>query len=279
MMKNFIPFVISIIFLYGCKDDAIITDPPVTNYDLKHIMDISYSNIDISLFNNEYDSLTTGYNELFLKIKKNGIEQNTGTLDFFPKMWMTPTYMHSTAVQNEFLYDNASGYFRGYVIFNMPTSPPDVVWYGVFNFTDGSNNQTISDSIPMYVIYDRDKQWRFFFDSTDQSTWMLSLYKPYRMKKGLNNVNIVLHKTNEFLIEHEQITNAQMSVSVYTAGANPQYSSGNISPVIGSDGIYHGKLNFPEFNNWIMCDTIWHNGRIITGSPPPFPTFYFSVTN
>jgi hypothetical protein len=239
------------------------------------VANVNFNEINVKVFVKDTDSLTTGYNEMFMKVYKSGNEQSAGYVKLFPKMWMTPTYMHSTAVKDKFEFDNSSGYYKGYCIFNMPTSPPDVVWYGVFTYVDG-NNTYISDSTAMYTVFHREKLWSFFYDTTDQTTYMFSLVKPYKPVKGMNELNLYLHKTTPMLLEHEQINNAQMSISVYNVYTHAQ-STGNISPVGSEDGIYKGSFNIPDTGSWKICDTIYYMNRYITNNPPPMPEFYFEV--
>lgn len=272
MNKIFIVILISSLFV-SCRDTIVINNPQ-SNY--KEVVNVDINDINIKAYVKDADSLTTGYNEIFMKVKKSGSEQSTGYVKLFPKMWMTPTYMHSTAVKDKFEFDNSIGYYKGYCIFNMPTSPPDVVWYGVFTFVDENNNSVTSDSTAMYTSYHREKQWSFFLDTADMSTYMFSLVKPYKAVIGMNELNLMLHKTDALLLEHEQINNAQMSISVYNEYTHIK-TTGNISPVSSPDGIYRGSFNIPDTGTWKVCDTIFYMNRLITNNPPPMPEFYFEV--
>jgi hypothetical protein len=260
----------------GCKESSV--SPPVTA-DYK---EIASSNLpggyNITLLINSGDSLTTGYNDIFFKVKKNSSEQTNGYVKFYPKMWMTPTYMHSTAVSERFIYDNTSGYFKGYAVFSMVTDPVQgVIWYGVLTYVDGQGNSYVQqDSTPLYTTYHPEKQWRFFYDTTDQAIYMFTLVKPFAASRGLNDIDILLHKTEAHLLTHEELHDAVMSISVYDIHTFTQ-SSGNVSPVPGSDGFYHGKINLPYSGEWKVCDTIRYQGRLITNNPPPMPEFYYNV--
>jgi hypothetical protein len=265
------------VFVFQSCGENTITNQIKVPPSYKEILSISYGIIDLSLYITGYDSLTTGYNDIFFKVKKNSSQQTSGYVKFYPKMWMTPTYMHSTAVSERFDYDAGIGYYKDYVVFNMPTDPPNnVIWYGVFTYVDESNVNYTSDSTPMFVSYHREKQWRFIFDTTDQSVYMLSLLKPFSVVKGLNDFHILLHKTDNQLLYHQEINNAQMKLCVYELDSSNQ-SSGNINPTAGNDGIYRGKINLPYSGSWKVSDTIVYQGKIITNSPPPMPEFNFEI--
>lgn len=260
----------------GCSDTAA---PPESSGEVyNEIVSVNIpGNINIKLYTTGNDSLTSGYNDIFMKVWKNSAVQNSGYVKLFPKMWMTPTYMHSTAVSDSFYYDNSIGYYKGYAVFNMVTDPPAVVWYGVFTFIDGAGISYVQpDSTPMYTSYHPEKKWMLFLDTTDQSLYQLSLVKPFQPAVGLNDITVILHKTEGQLLTHQELHNAFMSISVYNTD-NFNQSTGNTSPVIGNDGFYHGKINIPNSGHWKFCDTITYQGRVITNRPPPMPEFYFDV--
>jgi hypothetical protein len=260
----------------GCNNT--VAPPQSFGVVYKEIVSVNIpGDINIKLYTTGYDSLTSGYNDIFMKVRKNSSLQNSGYVKLFPKMWMTPTYMHSTAVSDSFYYDNSIGYYKGYCVFNMVTDPPAVVWYGVFTFVDGAGISYVQpDSTPMYTSFHPEKKWMLFLDTTDQSLYQLSLVKPFQPAVGLNDITVILHKTEGQLLTHQELHNAFMSISVYNTD-NFNQSTGNISPVIGNDGFYSGKINIPYSGHWKFCDTIMYQGRVITNRPPPMPEFYFEV--
>jgi len=278
-MKKLITLIalLSLLMLQSCREDAV-SPKQTPGAEYKEIVSVNIpGDINIILYTTGYDSLTLGYNDIFMRVRKNSNEQNTGYVKLFPKMWMTPTYMHSTAVSERFNYDNTIGYYKGYGVFNMVTDPPAVVWYGVFTYVDENGTSYIQpDSTPMYTSYHHEKQWRLFLDTTDQTLYMLSLVKPFYPAVGSNEISVLLHKTESQLVIHQEIHDAFMSVSVYNTDSLIQ-STGNISPVIGNDGFYRGTINIPYPGNWKFCDTIIYQGRVITDRPPPMPEFYFEV--
>ncbi len=278
-MKKVIPLLalLFLLILQSCRDEAV-SPTQSQGVEYKEIVSVSIpGDVNIKLYTTGYDSLTLGYNDIFMRVWKNSNEQNSGYVKFFPKMWMTPTYMHSTAVSERFNYDNTISYYKGYGVFNMVTDPPAVVWYGVFTYVDGNGTSYIQpDSTPMYTSYHPEKKWMLFLDTADQSLYMLSLVKPFHPVIGSNEISVLLHKTESQLLTHEELHDAFMSISVYNVDSLNQ-TSGNISPVISNDGYYRGIINIPYPGRWKFCDTITYQGRVITNSPPPMPEFYFEV--
>lgn len=267
--------IILVLLIFGCSNEQII-NTPVNPVSYKELYTVQSGTMKVSLYVSGQDSLTTGYNKVFFKAWNGSNELNSGFMKFFPKMWMTPTYAHSTPTSDRFDYDNSINYFKGYAIFNMPTSPPDVIWWGFIKYKGTQNDSTLFDSTAMYTSYHTEKQWRFFYDSTSQYTYMLTLLEPWVPKTGINNFHVMLHQTDAQLYYHTQINDAGMFIKVYDL-ANGNESTGNISPTGNSDGIYRGKINMPYASQWKSLDTIKYQGRYITNNPPPMPDFYYDL--
>ena len=273
---KYIKYIISIIIslqILGCKD-TVVNNPAVVEY--TKILSAKAGDADIILYTNGYDSLTTGYNDVYFKVKIGGTYQNKGVVKLYPKMWMSPTYMHSTPVADSFNFDNSSGYYKGFAIFSMPTSPPDVIWYLNITYTDENNTNYEADSIAAYTSLHMEKQWRIFLDTNDYSSYFITLVKPFSVTKGMNDFNIMLHKINTQMTYFTLLTTPAIFISVYQIDSLVQ-SAGNINPQCGSDGIYKGRINLPFKGQWNTVDSIFYNNHFITNNPPPIPEFNFIV--
>ncbi len=260
--------------LISCKDSTVNLLTPEQSY--KEILSVSISNVKMELYITGYDSLTTGYNDIYFKVKKDSVEQNRGYVKFYPKMWMTPHLWHGTPVDTAYYYDNSTRFYKGSAIFNMQTSPPGLIWYSRITYHDENGFDFVSDSIPTFTSYHPEKQWKSFYDSTGHLTYYLSLVKPFSANKGLNDFWVVIHKADGNEQNFVKLTDAQNFISVYKSDSL-NHSSGNVSPVIWNDGIYRGKINLPYKGIWKMCDTIFYNNHYITNNPPPLPEFTFEV--
>jgi len=189
---------------------------------------------------------------------------------------MTAHLTHSTPVSDSFAYNILTGYYSGYIVFNMPTTPPDLVWKTRFTFIDNNGTGHERDSVPIYTSYHPERQLKIFYDIYDTTNYTLTLVKPFEPLAGLNDIVLLLHKSNEYQLEFDQIRDAAMMINVYKQDS--LYSTtGNIDPVINGDGYYKGKINVPHSGVWVTGDTIYYNGRVITNNPPPLPEFIFEV--
>src|SRR6266516_1843010 len=120
-LRNLLLLLIAVIIM-DCKDssvnNSIVTDKYI------EILSHDFSGINVRMYLLNSDSLTTGYSKIFFKVNKNGTEQNSGTVKFYPKMQMTPHLWHGTPICTTYTYDNSIGYYSGYVIFTMASQPP-----------------------------------------------------------------------------------------------------------------------------------------------------------
>jgi len=264
-----------LLFFFGCGDTINNNSfsPPVYNEILTVNLPDSYL---IKLYTAGYDSLTFAYNEVYFRVWQNSTEQTGGYIKVFPKMRMTVHITHSTPVSDSFSYNNLTGYYSGYIIFNMPTTPPNLVWKTKFTFIDNNGTGHETDSVPIYISYHPEKQLKVFYDIYDTTNYTLTLVKPFNTSSGLNDLVLLLHKTNDYQLEFDQIKDAFMHISVYKQDSLFQ-TTGNIEPVIDNDGYYKGKINLPHKGLWMVGDTIIYNGRVITNNPPPLPKFNFEV--
>ena len=261
------------VFLYGCGDtlnNNNSTGSPVTYNEIQTIN--LPDNYTIKLYVTGYDSLSYAYNKVYLKVFLGSTAQNTGYIKVYPQMRMTPHITHSTPVSDSFMYNASSGYFEGFMIFNMPTSPPDLVWKARFTYFDASGTSHEEDSIPLYTSLHPEKQLKYFYDLADTMYYTLTLVSPFAPNAGVNDLAVMLHSSDVYQHSFTQITSAQMYINVYKQDSLFQ-TQGNINPVIGSEGIYYGQINTPHKGTWVTCDTIFYNGRYITNNPPPLPEF------
>ena len=277
-LKYLILFVITVL-LVSCKDSPVglnkITTP-AENYTVAG--SVTTGRYKATVLFKDSDSLTTGYNVVYFKIQKDSVEQKNGYVKIFPKMWMSPTYTHSTPVSPTFEYDNSTGYYKGYIIFNMPTDTTHewkVIWWGFITYYEQNNLAATFDSLDLYTAYRREREWIDIYDTTDQTSYYLTLIKPFSVVRGLNDFSVMLHKTDSRLNYFTQIFDAEMFIKTYLIDSNIS-STGNISPVPDANGVYNGKINFPYAGRWNVVDSIKYQNRYITTYPSP-PEFYFSA--
>jgi hypothetical protein len=264
-----------LLFLTGCKDTIGNIDyfPPAYN----EILTVNLpESVTLKLYLLDTDSLTYGYNNVHFSVTKNSVLQTSGYIKVYPLMQMTPHLFHSTPVSDSFTYNSSSGYFSGYMIFNMQVAPPALVWRTKFTYVEGGGNSHEKDSIPLYTSYHPEKQVKLIYSYSDSANYTLTLLKPYIPLAGTNDFQIMLHRSTDEDKTFQHIRNAAMFLNVYNRDSLYQ-TSGNTNPVINNDGIYSGRINLPHKGLWSAADTIKYNGITITNNPPPLPEFNFEI--
>ncbi len=264
------------VFLYGCSDSVHNnnTGSPVTYNEIQTVN--LPDNYTIKLYVTGYDSLTYAYNKVYFKVSEGSTPQTAGYVKVYPQMRMTPHITHSTPVSDSFTYNATSGYFEGFMIFNMPTTPPDLVWRCRFTYYEPSGTSHETDSVPLYTSLHPEKQLKYFYDLADTMYYTLTMVSPFTPIAGVNDLAVILHSSDVYQQSFTQITDAQMYINVYKQDSLYQ-STGNTDPVIGEDGIYYGRVNTPHNGIWIVSDTINYNGRYITNNPAPLPEITITV--
>jgi hypothetical protein len=241
----------------------------------KEILSVNISDINVKMFIKGYDSLTTGYNEIYFKVNKNNIEQKLGYIKYVPIMWMAPGLWHSSPVCAKFQYDNSTGYYKGYAVFLMATSPANY-WQGVVNYTDEQGISHISDTVSLAASYHQEKQWRIFYDSTEQASYIITLVKPFIASKGLNDFELLLYRSDALEQDFLRIDSASMRLGVYKTDSL-YFSNGNQFPQPDNEGIYRGAINMPQNGAWKVNDTIYYHNHQLTNNPTPIFPFMFEI--
>lgn len=275
-MKSLIFLTVGLFLIFtGCKNDVVNNSNPAPVYN--EILTVNLpDNYSLKLYTAGSDSLTYAYNDVFFKVWLNSAEQNTGYIKVYPKMRMTPHITHSAPLSDSFAYNSSLGYYSGYIVFNMQTVPPDLVWNTTFTYTgqNGVNHET--DSVKLYTAYRTEKQLKYFYDLYDSANYTLTLVKPFYPAKGRNNLSLLLHRSTGLNLQFECIRTAAVHINVYKQDSLLP-APGSIDPVINADGYYNGAINIPYKGSWIVGDTIYYNGRKITNNPSPLPEFLMTI--
>ena len=138
MEKVIVILCAAFILCYGCSDTITTnTTPTLEVYNLVQTITLP-DNYSIALYVQGLDSLAYAYNKVFMKVTLGSTAQSTGSIKVYPQMRMTSHITHSTPVSDSFMNNASSGYFEGFMIFNMPTTPPDLVWKARFTYFDAS---------------------------------------------------------------------------------------------------------------------------------------------
>ena len=250
------------LYVWGCGSDTNPITPVEQNGDYSKIFTAESGATKFEVWSATSSSLTYGYNEIGFKVFLNNAEQNQGFVKFHPVMYHGlggPN--HSTPVSNTFSYDAGKSLFAGYIIFMMYDTA--AFWTGDFNYY----NQVYVDS-SVFSITNSSKTLIYSWDNTSlQQTMFLTMISPSFPRVGLNQVEMLLHKTAD-MNTYEEISDAEMYIRPWmeTMGHG---SGNNVDPVYTTGGKYIGTANFNMAGEWFLYDSIKVGGSFITNTPPP----------
>jgi len=262
-MKSYLlPLFLLSLIVVGCNNENPLESLNPSSYYNK-ILTIDTSNYTIEMYSKTSTVLQVGYNELGFRILKDGVERNTGFLKFNPIMYHTNS-QHPTPVQDTFFYNNLDRLFTGYACFIM-ISDTTSVWAADYNY----NNEFTIRKNKFDVFSSPVTQMRFWLDLQTNNVYLLTLIKPANPITGLNDYEIILHKTPDQTVYYE-VDSAEFYIRPWMP-SHGHGSFNNINPVFKGNGKYEGKVNFTMPGEWFVYDSIKINNFIIT----PNPTIYF----
>lgn len=267
IMKNcFLKSLFLSLLLASCNKENPVT-PESTTSDYQKILTIDTAGYIVEMYSKTASVLQVGYNELGFKISKDGTERTSGFLKFIPIMYHTNS-SHPTPVSDTFYYDSSDKLFTGYACFIM-LSDTTSVWAADYNF----NNELSIRKNKFDVFPSPTSQMRFWLDMQTNNVYLLTLIKPANPSTGLNDYEVILHRTPDQTAYYE-VDSAEIFVRPWMP-SHGHGSSNNLNPVFKRNGKYEGKVNFTMPGQWYVYDSIKINNFIITPNPPIY--FIFDV--
>lgn len=216
----------------------------------------------IEIYSKTSGGFVFGFNELAFRVYINNTEQNSGYVKFKPVMYHGiggPS--HSIPVSPQYTYNSEKSLFTGYAIFIMYDTA--AFWAADINY-----NELFSlDSNIITLNYSSRTKICAWDNSITERTYFLTLIEPHAPVVGLNDVDMMLHETQN-MQEYSEINNAEMFIRPWME-AMGHGSSNNADPVYISPGRYKGTVNFNMAGEWYLYDSVKVNGSFITLTPAP----------
>ena len=247
----------------ACNSGSPVTTPPVQSSYVK-IITAEQGSTKFEVYSATSSTMVNGYNDIGFKVYTNGTEMTSGYVTFFPKMYhhFNGSPYHSTPCSPKFYYSSDKQMFMGYTTFMMWTDT-NADWFGWYNY----NGTSSVDSAKFIVNLSDNAQVKTFVDNSTETIIYLTLVAPLNPKQGLNDFQILAHRTYNELTYWEAD-----SLEMYIRTWMPlmgHSSSDNVNPVSLGGGLYKGKVNYNMSGQWYVYDSIKYNGGIITPAPPP----------
>lgn len=226
----------SVSVLVGCEQ----TTEPITQPDTK--VRIGTSTVDgltIDLYSD--DSLITGYNRIYIRLRRGTTVINDAHVHAYPLMDMG-MMKHSCPVEEISDVPTSDGYFTGAVIFTMPgTSSQWSIEVAVHDHTTDADftttfalNVATSNAVKVLKIDGQGKR--------------IVTLKTTKWAVGMNTIDFLVHSTVDGF-EYMPVTDITPFVDP-TMPSMGHGSPGNVNPTHSHDGLYTGKVNFTMTGDW-----------------------------
>ncbi|MCC6866762.1 MAG: FixH family protein [Ignavibacteria bacterium] len=260
-MKRLFILLITAVMFYHCGNDNTVNTPnDPADYTKIYTAETGSNKIDV--YSKTSTGFIYGYNDIAFKVFINNAEQNSGYVKFKATMYHGlggPN--HSVPVSPQFNFNSDENLFTGYVNFIMYDTA--AFWIANFNY----NEQFTIDSSAFTLNYSTRTKIAAWDNSQTERTYFLTLIEPHAPVVGLNDVEMMLHETQN-LQTFSEISNAEMFIRPWMESMG-HGSSNNVDPVNVSPGRYKGTANFNMAGEWFLYDSIKVNGNFITRTPTP----------
>ncbi len=262
MKRSILVSIVITILLYGCSNNNPVNNDGGTPSDYVKIYTAESGSKKFEVYSMSSSNFVYGFNDLGFKVYLNNVEQNQGFVKFKPIMYHGiggPN--HSIPVSDKFFFDSNKNLFTGYSVFIMYDTA--AFWAADFNYNDAEQ----IDSMIIPLIYSSNTKIAAWDNSITQRTYFLTMLSPSDPRVGLNDVDLMLHQTQN-MTDYSEVNDAEMFIRPWMESMG-HGSSNNVNPVMISGGRYKGKANFNMPGEWFLYDSIRVNGNFITNTPTP----------
>lgn len=228
----------------------------------------SGQSVDGELFARVYanDSLVDTYQHLFIKLenaKGNLIEK--AHIQFMPEMKMGMMAHGAPTVQPA--EESVDGFFRGGVVFIMPSSSESGHSWVLNVLVDQPGEKQNRVNIPLQVKH-LERPRTIAFDGGKEGRFFLSLLDSDSLKVGEQSARFNLYRIrkNEYpaVFEGYEI---QLETHMPDMGHG---SEGNVAAAAVGDGNYEGKINLPMAGLWEIGVSLLKDGKKVSTEPITF---------
>ncbi len=262
MAKSIILLGIIAVLFYGCGNDNPVTVENNTPSDYVKIYTAESGGNKFEVYSLSSSNFIYGYNDIGFKVYLSNAEQTTGFVKFKSTMYHGlggPS--HSVPASEKFYYNSEKNLFTGYSIFIMYDTA--AFWTSDFNYNDA----VFIDSNLINLVYSSKTQVYGWDNNVLENTYFLTMIAPSAPRVGLNDVDFMLHETDN-MVTYSEVNDAEMFIKPWME-AMGHGSSNNTNPSMVSPGRYKGTANFNMAGEWFLYDSIKVNGIFITRTPTP----------
>lgn len=231
------PFIFAAaLFATGCEQS---TDPTPQQESKVLVSSQTIDGLTIDVYAD--DSLITGYNPMYVKLRRGSTIINNADVSANPMMDMG-MMKHSCPVEPFTDTPSSEGYYTGAIIFTMPGSANE--WSIDLTVQDPATGSTIKATLPVAIASSENVK---VVKIEGQGKTIVTL-KPPKWSVGMNTVNFLVYSTTDgFTYTPRTDLTPTVEPTMPSMGHG---SPGNVNPTHSNNGLYTGKVNFTMTGDW-----------------------------
>lgn len=250
-IKSFIATFIVAMALSSCTSDGDDTpkmdENPMAEFNL--LANIAANGHSLELYSEGKNGFTTGYNEIFVRIKDNADESYFADPEI---TWMPVMHMmsmnHSCPKSDLSISAEHNTVAKGYIIFQMPGNA-DEFWDITFTYTVEGQEYTLTETIDVTAPSDGNQKVTSFMGS-DDVRYVLAMVEPTEPQVAINDIQAMLFKM-ENMMSFPRVENYTVALDPRMPGMGNHSSPNNVDLTYDSSAkSYNGKLSLTMTGYW-----------------------------
>tara|TARA_R110002050_G_scaffold350_5_gene2345 strand:+ start:24936 stop:25799 length:864 start_codon:yes stop_codon:yes gene_type:complete len=258
---------IAAIGLSSCSSDG--DDSPKNEIDplaeFNLVTNITANGHSLELYSEEKTGFTTGYNELFVRIKNTADDTYYANpeITWLPVMHMM-SLNHSCPISELNITDDYDTVAKGYIVFQMPGNA-DEFWDITFTYTVAGQEFSVTETIDVTAPSDG-KQTVSSFMGSDETRYVLAMVEPTDPEVAVNDIEALLYKMDS-MMSFSHVENYSVALDPRMPGMGNHSSPNNEDLTYdAASKSYKGKLSLTMTGYWkLNLKLLNSTGEVLKG--------------
>jgi len=258
---------IAAIGLSSCSSDG--DDSPKNEIDplaeFNLVTNITANGHSLELYSEEKTGFTTGYNELFVRIKNTADDTYYANpeITWLPVMHMM-SMNHSCPISEVNITDDYDTVAKGYIVFQMPGNA-DEFWDITFTYTVAGQEFSVTETIDVTAPSDG-KQTVSSFMGSDETRYVLAMVEPTDPEVAVNDIEALLYKMDS-MMSFSHVENYSVALDPRMPGMGNHSSPNNEDLTYdAASKSYKGKLSLTMTGYWkLNLKLLNSTGEVLKG--------------
>ncbi len=258
---------IAAIGLSSCSSDG--DDSPKNEIDplaeFNLVTNITANGHSLELYSDKKTGFTTGYNELFVRIKNTADDTYYANpeITWLPVMHMM-SMNHSCPISEVNITDDYDTVAKGYIVFQMPGNA-DEFWDITFTYTVAGQEFSVTETIGVTAPSDG-KQTVSSFMGSDETRYVLAMVEPTDPEVAVNDIEALLYKMDS-MMSFSHVENYSVALDPRMPGMGNHSSPNNEDLTYdAASKSYKGKLSLTMTGYWkLNLKLLNSTGEVLKG--------------